>query len=94
MRWFDQWFSKGYEVHLARSTICILDWRDTFFGSGWFCGRCWGERAFYPTVLIVIASYYVLFAVMGASRRTLIIEIVIAGGFFLAAVLGFRRNVW
>ena len=26
------------------------------------------ERAFYPTVLIVIASYYVLFAAMGASR--------------------------
>src|SRR5207248_6751722 len=38
------------------------------------------ERAFYPTVLTVIASYYVLFAAMGASRRTLIIEIVIAGG--------------
>jgi hypothetical protein len=52
------------------------------------------ERAFYPTVLIVIASYYVLFAAMGASRRTLIIEIVVAGGFLLVAVLGFRRNVW
>ena len=52
------------------------------------------ERAFYPTVLIVIASYYVLFAAMGASRRTLIIEIVVAGGFWLVAVLGFRRNVW
>ena len=25
------------------------------------------ERAFYPTVLMVIASYYVLFAVMGGS---------------------------
>ena len=32
------------------------------------------ERAFYPTVLIVIASYYALFAVMGASRRTLILK--------------------
>jgi hypothetical protein len=52
------------------------------------------ERAFYPTVLIVIASYYVLFAAMGASRRTLIIEIVVAGGFLLVAVLGFRRNFW
>jgi hypothetical protein len=31
------------------------------------------ERAFYPTVLIVIASYYVLFAVMGASSRILVI---------------------
>ena len=30
------------------------------------------ERAFYPTVLIVVASYYILFAAMGASGRTLI----------------------
>jgi hypothetical protein len=27
------------------------------------------DRAFYPTVLIVIASYYSLLAVMGASTR-------------------------
>jgi hypothetical protein len=52
------------------------------------------ERAFYPTVLIVIASYYVLFAAMGASGRTLIIEIVVAGGFLLVVVLGFRKNYW
>ncbi|MBZ5570886.1 MAG: hypothetical protein LAO09_03290 [Acidobacteriia bacterium] len=52
------------------------------------------ERAFYPTVLIVVASYYVLFAAMGASGRTTIIEIVVAGGFLLVAVLGFRRNTW
>jgi len=52
------------------------------------------ERAFYPTVMIVIASYYVLFAVMGASKHTLIIEIIIAGGFLLVAVLGFRKNFW
>jgi len=52
------------------------------------------ERVFYPTVLIVIASYYVLFAVMAASRRTLIVEIVVASGFLLFAVLGFKRNLW
>jgi hypothetical protein len=52
------------------------------------------ERAFYPTVLIVIASYYVLFAAMGASSRTLIIESGFAIGFLLVAVLGFRRNFW
>lgn len=52
------------------------------------------ERAFYPTVLIVIASYYVLFAVMGASARTLVIEIVAASAFLVFAVLGFRRNLW
>jgi hypothetical protein len=52
------------------------------------------ERAFYPTVMIVIASYYVLFAAMGASRHTLIVEIVIASAFLMVAVLGYRRNFW
>jgi hypothetical protein len=52
------------------------------------------ERVFYPTVLIVIASYYVLFAVMGASRRTLILEIVVASGFLLVATLGYKTNLW
>ena len=37
------------------------------------------DRAFYPTVLIWIASNYVLFAAMGASGRTLILEIIVAG---------------
>jgi len=31
---------------------------------------------------------------MGASSRTLSIEIVVAGGFLLVAVLGYRRNFW
>jgi hypothetical protein len=52
------------------------------------------ERSFYSTALIVIASFYVLFAVMGASRRTLIIEIVIACLFTLFAVLGYRGSFW
>jgi hypothetical protein len=52
------------------------------------------ERAFYPTVMIVIASYYVLFAAMGASRRTVLMEILVAGVFLLVAVLGYRRNTW
>jgi hypothetical protein len=52
------------------------------------------ERAFYPTVLIVIASYYVLFAVMGATRQTLVIEIAMASGFLLFAVVGIKRSLW
>jgi len=51
-------------------------------------------RVFYPTVLIVIASYYVLFAAEGASARTLMIEIVVASVFLIAAVLGFKRSFW
>jgi hypothetical protein len=56
-------------------------------------------RAFYPTVLIVIASYYVLFAAMGsnntaASARTLELEIAAATVFLLLAVVGFNRCSW
>ncbi len=52
------------------------------------------DRAFYPTVLIVIASYYVLFAVMGGSSRALLVEIVVASGFLLLVIVGFKRSLW
>jgi hypothetical protein len=51
-------------------------------------------RAFYPTVLIVVATYYVLFAVMGASGRILGMEIAVATGFSLLAIVGFKMNLW
>jgi hypothetical protein len=52
------------------------------------------DRAFYPTVMIVIASLYGLFAVMGGSPAELAGEWVAMGGFILLAVLGFRLNLW
>lgn len=52
------------------------------------------DRAFYPTVTIVIASYYGLFAVMGGSMRVLAQESVVIAGFLLVAFIGFRRNLW
>jgi len=53
------------------------------------------DRAFYPTVLIVVASYYSLFAVMGAARySTVEIEIVVALVFSVFAVLGFKKSMW
>jgi hypothetical protein len=52
------------------------------------------DRAFYPTVLIVTATYYVLFAVMGASWQTLVVEVIAASAFFGLAALGFRRTGW
>jgi hypothetical protein len=52
------------------------------------------DRAFYPTVLIVIASYYVLFAAMAGSTRALLIESVMMAGFVAAAVVGFKRSAW
>jgi hypothetical protein len=52
------------------------------------------DRSFAPTILIVVASYYVLFALMGGSGRTLAVEICVAGGFLLLGVLGFKTNLW
>lgn len=52
------------------------------------------DRAFYPTVLIVIASYYVLFAVMIESPQTVLIESVVMTPFVIAAVAGFKRSAW
>jgi len=52
------------------------------------------ERAFYPTVLIVIASYYVLFAVMGGSQRALLAEGLVMWVFVAVAVVGFNTSLW
>jgi len=52
------------------------------------------SRAFYPTVLFVIASYYVLFAVMGGAPGVLGPELALFGLFAAAAVLAFRWNLW
>mgnify|MGYP003294210410 CR=1 FL=1 len=46
------------------------------------------DRAFYPTVMIVIASYYVLFAAMSGSVQTGVIESVVMTLFAAAAVAG------
>jgi hypothetical protein len=52
------------------------------------------ERAFYPTVMIVIALYYVLFAVMAPSGRPLVDEIFAASAFLVLATIGYKRNLW
>jgi hypothetical protein len=52
------------------------------------------DRAFYPTVTIVIAAYYALFAVMGASTHTLILEVSVGAVFLLLAAYGFKTSLW
>lgn len=52
------------------------------------------DRAFYPTVMIVIAFLYALFAVMGASTDALVLESLAGGAFLVAAVVGFRSSLW
>ena len=52
------------------------------------------DRAFYPTVLIMIALLYILFAVMGGSTEALMMEIIPTTVFITAAVIGFKMNLW
>lgn len=51
------------------------------------------ERGFYPIVMIVIASYYCLFAIIGGGQA-LAAEIILATPFVTLAVAGFKRRLW
>jgi len=51
------------------------------------------DRALYPVALIVIASYYVLFATMGGPQA-LRSELIAATVFAVVAIVGFRTSLW
>lgn len=52
------------------------------------------ERGFYPLVVIVTASYYVLFAVLGGSAPALWSEIGVMLVFVAAAIGGYKTSDW
>lgn len=52
------------------------------------------DRAFYPTVMIVIALTYGLFAVLAGSMSALALESVAIVGFIVVSILGFKFNLW
>src|SRR4030081_1417798 len=56
------------------------------------------ERSFYLTLLIVIATYYLLFAATGYSMRdrsghVVLVESLVAGSFLLVALLAFKISL-
>ena len=51
------------------------------------------DRAFYPTVLLVVASYYMLFGVLGGDMHALMLESIGLIAFASAAVFGVRRHL-
>ncbi|MBL0029439.1 MAG: hypothetical protein IPO95_10400 [Rhodanobacteraceae bacterium] len=58
--------------------------------------RCVGldrDRAFYPTVLVVVASYYDLYAVIGGSMSVLAAELAVTCIFLAVVVVGFKRDL-
>ena len=52
------------------------------------------DRSFYPTVLIVVGSIYVLFATMTGSIETVLAETIGMVAFATTAVVGFRSSAW
>jgi len=52
------------------------------------------DRVFYPMLLVVVASYYILFAAIGNSTAALTIESLPAVVFLLLAVAGFKKSLW
>jgi hypothetical protein len=52
------------------------------------------DRALYPAFMLVIASLYVLFAVMANSQQALIAECVVAAVFLVASAFGFKSTLW
>jgi hypothetical protein len=52
------------------------------------------DLTLYPVVMIVIASLYALFTVMGASTHTLVLESLVGAVFIAVAASGFRWPLW
>jgi hypothetical protein len=52
------------------------------------------DRAFYPTVTIVVAILYALFAVLGESTNALLLECAAGAVFVVLAVFGFKSSLW
>jgi hypothetical protein len=52
------------------------------------------ERVFYPTLVIVVGHYYILFAAMGGSTQVLALESLAAATFLALAVIGFKKSLW
>lgn len=52
------------------------------------------ERSFYPVILMVIGSYYGLFALMSGATSALWAEALALAVFTGVAVVGFRTSLW
>ena len=64
-----------------------------------FCAAAAGlgldrERAFYPAVVMAVASYYLAFAVVDGRGGVMLSEVAIAAVFIVSAVAGFKLNPW
>lgn len=52
------------------------------------------DRAFYPTVLVVVGALYVLFATMAENPSGIMLEVPFFVLFAALAVIGFKTSMW
>lgn len=60
---------------------------------GWVVGFS-RERGFFPVVLIIVATYNLLFAAMGDSPDSLLPELDATVVFVGIAIVGYKRSLW
>lgn len=75
------------EIVVGAGLALAVTWISTWIGFD-------RDRAFYPVVLVVIASYYALFAAIGGSSTALGVETMLFAGFCALAMIGFRTRLW
>lgn len=75
----------GLLIGVALGTVIFIFARLTKFDR---------DRSFYPTILIVIASYYVLFGLQAADQLVTLREVLVFSLFFAGAVAGHRGSNW
>jgi hypothetical protein len=52
------------------------------------------DRAFYPTVLLIVAHYYLLFGIVSGSHDSLLGEFMVFVPFLVASFAGFKWTPW
>jgi hypothetical protein len=52
------------------------------------------QRAFYPALLLAIASFYVVFAIAALSPGAVVDELIWLGVFAILAGVGYRTSLW
>src|SRR4051812_36384510 len=52
------------------------------------------DRALYPILTIIVATYYGLFAVLGGSTDAIIRESVVIVAYMVVAAISFKFNLW
>jgi hypothetical protein len=52
------------------------------------------DKSFYPVLLIIIATYYILFAIQIGDEKAVLLEIIYAICFIIIAIIAYFKSLW